>query len=142
MLIVRLRADTGLVRNVTRLVCIRIPQRGTPVEPGGQFDMQALLAQAQQMQQAVMEAQAEIAATEVAGEAGGGLVKVTIKASGEVQTLQIDPKVVDPDDVDTLQDLVVGAINNAMANAQQLAAEKLGPLAGGMGGGSVPGLPF
>ncbi|MEU6561712.1 YbaB/EbfC family nucleoid-associated protein [Nocardia nova] len=112
------------------------------MEPGGQFDMQALLAQAQQMQQAVMEAQAEIAATEVAGEAGGGLVKVTIKASGEVQTLQIDPKVVDPDDVDTLQDLVVGAINNAMANAQQLAAEKLGPLAGGMGGGSVPGLPF
>ncbi len=104
--------------------------------------MQALLAQAQQMQQAVMEAQAEIAATDVEGEAGGGLVKVSIKASGEVQTLQIDPKVVDPDDVDTLQDLVVGAINNAMANAQQLAAEKLGPLAGGMGGGSVPGLPF
>ncbi|MEV5647714.1 YbaB/EbfC family nucleoid-associated protein [Nocardia sp. NPDC052254] len=112
------------------------------MEPGGQFDMQALLAQAQQMQQAVMEAQAEIAATDVAGEAGGGLVKVTIKASGEVQTLQIDPKVVDPEDVDTLQDLVVGAINDAMANAQQLAAEKLGPLAGGMGGGSVPGLPF
>ncbi len=143
MLIVRLRADAGLDPNVTRLVCIRIPQRGHPVEPGGQFDMQALLAQAQQMQQAVMEAQAEIAATEVAGEAGGGLVKVTIKATGEVQSLQIDPKVVDPDDVDTLQDLVVGAINNAMANAQQLAAEKLGPLAGGMGGGgAMPGLPF
>lgn len=104
--------------------------------------MQALLAQAQQMQQAVMAAQAEIAATEVAGEAGGGLVKVTIKASGEVQSLQIDPKVVDPEDVETLQDLIVGAVNNAMANAQQLAAEKLGPLAGGMGGGSVPGLPF
>ncbi|SUA41255.1 DNA-binding protein, YbaB/EbfC family [Nocardia africana] len=104
--------------------------------------MQALLAQAQQMQQAVMAAQAEIAATDVAGEAGGGLVKVTIKASGEVQSLQIDPKVVDPEDVETLQDLIVGAVNNAMANAQQLAAEKLGPLAGGMGGGSVPGLPF
>ncbi|PPJ28388.1 YbaB/EbfC family nucleoid-associated protein [Nocardia nova] len=112
------------------------------MEPGGQLDMQALLAQAQQMQQAVMAAQAEIAATEVAGEAGGGLVKVTIKASGEVQSLQIDPKVVDPEDVETLQDLIVGAVNNAMANAQQLAAEKLGPLAGGMGGGSVPGLPF
>ncbi|OBA42697.1 nucleoid-associated protein [Nocardia sp. 852002-20019_SCH5090214] len=104
--------------------------------------MQALLAQAQQMQQAVMAAQAEIAATDVAGEAGGGLVKVTIKASGEVQSLQIDPKVVDPEDVETLQDLIVGAVNNAMANAQQLAAEKLGPLAGGMGGGSMPGLPF
>jgi hypothetical protein len=103
--------------------------------------MQALLAQAQQMQQAVMAAQEEIAAAEVDGEAGGGLVKVTIKASGEVTSLQIDPKVVDPDDVETLQDLLVGALNAAMSNAQQLAAEKLGPLAGGMGGGA-PGLPF
>lgn len=139
----RTRAGIGRYPIVTRLVRIRIPQRGHPVEPGGQLDMQALLAQAQQMQQAVMAAQAEIAATDVAGEAGGGLVKVTIKATGEVQSLQIDPKVVDPDDVETLQDLVVGAVNNAMANAQQLAAEKLGPLAGGMGGGgAMPGLPF
>nr|WP_040744811.1 YbaB/EbfC family nucleoid-associated protein [Nocardia transvalensis] len=105
--------------------------------------MQALLAQAQQMQQAVMEAQAEIAAAEVEGEAGGGLVKVTVKATGEIQSLYIDPKVVDPEDVETLQDLVVGAVNAAMNNAQELAAEKLGPLAGGMGGGgSLPGLPF
>ncbi|WP_067885532.1 YbaB/EbfC family nucleoid-associated protein [Nocardia vaccinii] len=111
------------------------------MQPGEQVDMQALLAQAQQMQQAVMAAQEEIAAAEVAGEAGGGLVKVTIKASGEVTSLQIDPKVVDPEDVETLQDLLVGALNAAMANAQQLAAEKLGPLAGGMGGG-MPGLPF
>lgn len=112
------------------------------MQPGGQFDMQALLAQAQQMQQAVMAAQEEIAASEVPGEAGGGLVKVTIKATGEVTSLQIDPKVVDPEDVETLQDLVVGAINTAMASAQELAAEKLGPLAGGMGGGAMPGLPF
>jgi len=111
------------------------------VQPGGQFDMQALLAQAQQMQQAMLAAQEEIAAVEVPGEAGGGLVKVMIKATGEVTSLQIDPKVVDPEDVETLQDLVVGAINAAMANAQELAAEKLGPLAGGMGGG-MPGLPF
>ncbi|WP_067664213.1 YbaB/EbfC family nucleoid-associated protein [Nocardia miyunensis] len=111
------------------------------MQPGEQVDMQALLAQAQQMQQAVMAAQEEIAAAEVPGEAGGGLVKVTIRATGEVTSLQIDPKVVDPEDVETLQDLVVGAINAAMENAQQLAAEKLGPLAGGMGGG-VPGLPL
>ena len=111
------------------------------MQPGGQFDMQALLAQAQQMQQAMLAAQEEIAAVEVPGEAGGGLVKVMIKATGEVTSLQIDPKVVDPEDVETLQDLVVGAINAAMANAQELAAEKLGPLAGGMGGG-MPGLPF
>ncbi|MBF6250947.1 YbaB/EbfC family nucleoid-associated protein [Nocardia farcinica] len=108
------------------------------MQPGGQFDMQQLLAQAQQMQEAVMQAQAEIAATEVEGQAGGGLVKATIKATGEVQALTIDPKVVDPEDVEGLQDLVIGAINNAMARAQQLAAERLGPLAGG---GSMPGLP-
>ncbi|GAB2651536.1 YbaB/EbfC family nucleoid-associated protein [Nocardia goodfellowii] len=110
------------------------------MQPGGQFDMQQLLAQAQQMQQAVMEAQAEIAASEVEGQAGGGLVKATIKATGEVVSLTIDPKVVDPEDVEGLQDLVIGAINDAMSNAQNLAAEKLGPLSGGMGGG-IPGLP-
>lgn len=108
---------------------------------GGQFDMQQLLAQAQQMQQAMVQAQAEIAATEVQGQAGNGLVRVTIKATGEVVGLTIDPKVVDPDDIEGLQDLVIGAVNDAMANAQQLAADKLGPLSGGLGGGSLPGLP-
>ncbi|WP_054816857.1 YbaB/EbfC family nucleoid-associated protein [Nocardia arizonensis] len=111
------------------------------MQPGGQFDMQQLLAQAQQMQQAMVQAQAEIAASEVEGQAGGGLVKVVIKASGEVVSLTIDPKVVDPDDVEGLQDLVIGAVNAAMANAQKLAAERLGPLTGGLGGGSLPGLP-
>jgi len=108
------------------------------VQPGGQFDMQQLLAQAQQMQEAVMQAQAEIAAAEVTGQAGNGLVTVTLKASGEIVSLTIDPKVVDPDDVEGLQDLVIGAVNDASARAQQLAAERLGPLAGG---GSLPGLP-
>ncbi|WP_084510967.1 YbaB/EbfC family nucleoid-associated protein [Nocardia lijiangensis] len=111
------------------------------MQPGGQFDMQQLLAQAQQMQQAVMEAQAEIAASEVEGQAGGGLVQVRIKATGEVVALTIDPKVVDPEDVESLQDLVIGAVNDAMSNAQRLAAERLGPLSGGLGGGSLPGLP-
>ncbi|TLG17765.1 YbaB/EbfC family nucleoid-associated protein [Nocardia cyriacigeorgica] len=109
------------------------------MQPGGQFDMQQILAQAQQMQEMMVAAQAEIAAAEVEGQAGNGLVKVTIKATGEVQSLTIDPKAVDPEDVETLQDLVIGAVNDAMANAQQLASEKLGPLAGGAGG--LPGLP-
>jgi len=108
------------------------------VQPGGQFDMQQFLAQAQQMQQAVMQAQAEIAETEVAGQAGGGLVTVTVKATGEIVSLTIDPKVVDPDDIEGLQDLVIGAVNDAMASAQQMAAERLGPLTGG---GAMPGLP-
>ncbi|QLY31280.1 YbaB/EbfC family nucleoid-associated protein [Nocardia huaxiensis] len=109
------------------------------MQPGGEFDIQQLMAQAQQMQQAVMAAQAEIAESEVEGEAGGGLVRVKIRATGEVLSLAIDPKIVDPEDVDTLQDLVIGALNNAMENAQNLAAERLGPLAGGFGGGALPG---
>ncbi|MCX0270103.1 YbaB/EbfC family nucleoid-associated protein [Nocardia rhamnosiphila] len=107
------------------------------MQPDGQFDMQQLLQQAQQMQEQVMAAQAEIAAAEVDGQAGNGLVRVTIKATGEVQSLTIAPEAVDPEDVETLQDLVIGAVNDAMANAQQLAAERLGPLAGG----GAPGLP-
>lgn len=108
------------------------------MQPDGQFDMQQLLQQAQQMQEQMMAAQAEIAAAEVEGQAGNGLVKVVIKATGEVVSLAIDPRAVDPEDVETLQDLVIGAINQAMANAQQLAADRLGPLAGG---GGAPGLP-
>lgn len=88
-----------------------------------------------------MQAQAELAESEVQGQAGGGLVQATIKVSGEITALTIDPKVVDPEDVDGLQDLVIGAVNDAMANAQKLAAERLGPLSAGLGGGSLPGLP-
>ena len=74
--------------------------------------MSQLLAQAQQMQQQLMAAQQEMAEAEVTGQAGGGLVTATVKGTGEVVGLKIDPKVVDPDDVETLQDLVIGAINN------------------------------
>nr|WP_027501652.1 YbaB/EbfC family nucleoid-associated protein [Rhodococcus sp. UNC363MFTsu5.1] len=107
------------------------------MQPGGQPDMQQLLAQAQQMQQHLMAAQAEIAQAEVTGQAGGGLVTATVKGTGEVVALTIDPKVVDPEDVETLQDLVIGAIADASGKAQEIAAGKLGPLAGGL-----PGLPF
>ncbi|MFE3001138.1 YbaB/EbfC family nucleoid-associated protein [Nocardia sp. NPDC059246] len=110
------------------------------MQPGEGFDFQQLMAQAQQMQQAVMAAQQEIAESEVDGEAGGGLVRARIRATGEVLALTIDPKVVDPEDVDTLQDLIIGALNDAMETAQNLAAERLGPLAGGLGGGALPGL--
>eukprot|EP01133_Synstelium_polycarpum_P027192 gene27193-32753_t len=87
------------------------------------------------MQQQLMAAQQEMAQAEVTGQAGGGLVVATVKGTGEVVGLQIDPKVVDPEDVETLQDLVIGAIEDASRKAQEVAAEKLGPLAGGLGGG-------
>ncbi len=96
--------------------------------------MSALLAQAQQMQQKLMEAQQQLANAEVHGQAGGGLVKVTVKGSGEVVAVQIDPKVVDPGDVETLQDLIVGAMGDASKQVTRMAQERLGALAGGMGG--------
>jgi nucleoid-associated protein EbfC len=95
--------------------------------------MSALLAQAQQMQQQLMEAQEQLANTEVHGQAGGGLVQVTMKGSGEVVSVAIDPKVVDPDDIETLQDLIVGALADASKQMTILAQSRLGPLAGRLG---------
>ena len=110
----------------------------------GQPDLQMIMQQAQQMQEQLMTAQAELAAAEVVGQAGNGLVQVTTTATGEVRSLRIDPKIVDPDDVETLQDLVVGALQDAARAAADLQAEKMGPLAGALGGGAgglgLPGL--
>ena len=100
----------------------------------GQPDMAMIMQQAQRMQEQLIAAQAELASAEVTGQAGNGLVQVTMTAAGEVRGVRIDPKVVDPDDVDNLQDLVVGALHDAARVAQQLQAEKMGPLAGGLGG--------
>lgn len=104
--------------------------------------MQEILQQAQKMQQQLMSAQAELAESEVTGQAGNGLVSVTLTGSGEVRNVTIDPKVVDPDDVDTLQDLIIGALSDANRALQELTQEKMGPLAGGLGGaGGGLGLP-
>ena len=101
--------------------------------------MSALLAQAQQMQQKLLEAQQRLANTEVHGQAGGGLVEVVVKGSGEVVAVKIDPKVVDPGDVETLQDLIVGAMADASKQVTRMAQEQLGSLASGLGG--APGQP-
>ena len=107
---------------------------------GGQPDMQQLLQQAQKMQQDLAAAQQELAETPVEGSAGGGLVKATVTGSGELRGLVIDPKAVDPEDTETLADLVLAAVRDANSSAQELQQQKLGPLAQGMGG--MPGLPF
>jgi nucleoid-associated protein EbfC len=100
--------------------------------------MSALLAQAQQMQQKLMETQHQLANAEINGEAGGGLVKVVVKGSGELIAVHIDPKVVDPADIETLQDLIVGAMADASRQVTQMAQEQLGALAGGLGGPLKP----
>ncbi|GAA3726823.1 YbaB/EbfC family nucleoid-associated protein [Streptomyces tremellae] len=107
---------------------------------GGQPNMQELLQQAQKMQQDLAQAQEELAATEVEGQSGGGLVKAKVNGSGELKSLVIDPKAVDPEDTETLADLVLAAVQAANDNAHQLQQQKLGPLAQGLGG--MPGLPF
>lgn len=101
------------------------------MQPGP--DMNALLQQAQQMQAQLAEAQQEIAASTVDGQAGGGLVTVSMRGTGEVTGVTIDPKVVDPEDVDGLQDLILGAFGDATQKVQALAEEKMGPLSQGFG---------
>ena len=108
-----------------------------PAQP----NMQQLMKQAQEMQQQLMAAQAELADLEVEGTAGGGLVRATMTGSGELTSVTITPSVVDPADVETLQDLVVAAVRDAKRAADELAAQSMGPLAGGLGGGGGLGLP-
>ncbi|GAC1322356.1 MAG: YbaB/EbfC family nucleoid-associated protein [Mycobacteriales bacterium] len=108
------------------------------MKPGGQPNMQQLMKQAQKMQQQLVAAQEELAQTEVTGTAGGGMVVATVTGGGDLLSLQIDPTAVDPDDVETLADLVVAAVRDAGRAAAELQAEKMGPLAGGLGG--LPGL--
>jgi hypothetical protein len=109
---------------------------------GGQPNMQQLMKQAQKMQQQLADAQDELARTEVTGTAGGGLVRATMLGSGELTALVIDPQAVDPDDIETLQDLVVAAVRDASRSVAAVAEEKMGPISGGagLGGLGLPGL--
>ena len=109
---------------------------------GGQPNLQALLKQAQQMQEQLADAQEALADAEVTGSAGGGLVTATVSGTAELKSIEIDPKVVDPDDVETLADLVVAAVRAATEEARKVQQDKMGPIAGGLGGmaGGLPGL--
>lgn len=109
---------------------------------GGQPNMQQLLLQAQRMQQQMVDAQAELAAAQVTGSAGGGMVNVVLAGSGELTSITIDPGAVDPEDVETLQDLIVAAMRDARHALEALTEQTMGPLAGaaGLGGLGLPGL--
>lgn len=113
------------------------------MDPGGQLNMQELLAQAQKMQQQLMSAQAELADVEIQGTAGGGLVTATVNGQGELTDLTIAPGAVEGGDAaetaDTVADLVLAAIRDATSKVSDLQQEKMGPLAEGLGGG-IPGL--
>jgi hypothetical protein len=111
---------------------------GGGAQGAGGFDMSDLLAQAQAMQSQLMEAQANLENQEIEGTAGGGLVTALVSGTGELLSLTINPQAVDPDDTETLADLIVAAVRDASENAKEVAARAMGPLAGGFGGG-LPG---
>ena len=92
---------------------------------------------AQQMQQEMMRIQGELEATIVDGSAGGGVVTATVTGKQEVVSVTIDPSAVDPEDVEMLQDLVVSAVNDALRASQEVAAEKMAAVTGGL---KIPGL--
>jgi nucleoid-associated protein EbfC len=91
----------------------------------------------QQMQQRLMKAQEELGNETVEGTAGGGAVTITMNGHKQVQSVKIDPAAVDPEDVETLEEMVLTAIGDASAKAEQLAAQRMGALTGGL---KIPGL--
>ncbi len=97
-----------------------------------------MMQQLQQMQRQMEKAQEELGNTEVEGTAGGGAVRVTMNGHREFKTIEIAPEAVDPEDVETLQDMIVAAINDASRKAQELSEKKLGGMMGGMP--KIPGL--
>jgi nucleoid-associated protein EbfC len=111
-----------------------------------QPNMNQMLKQVQKMQQDMMKAQEQLASETVTASAGGGMVTVTITGDLVVKDVQIDPDAIDPEDPELLQDMVLAAVNEAIRQAQELAATKMGGLTGGLdlgalgGPGGIPGL--
>jgi DNA-binding YbaB/EbfC family protein len=99
-----------------------------------------MMKQVQKMQADMAAAQDALAEATVEGSAGGGMVKVVVTGAGDVQTVRIAPEVVDPDDVEMLEDLVLAAVNDGLRRAQDLAAEKMGGITGGLDLGGLGGL--
>ncbi len=92
---------------------------------------------AQQMQQEMLRVQAELESATVDGSAGGGVVSATVTGKQELLGVRIDPSVVDPEDVEMLQDLVVAAINDALRASRALAEQKMSAVTGGL---RIPGM--
>ena len=110
-------------------------RRGTPA--GGMGG--GMLQQLQKLQEEMVKAQEVLGEETLSVTAGGGAIEVVITGHQRIQSITIDPDVVDPEDVEMLQDLIVAAINEAIETSQKLAADQLGALTGGLGMG-LPGL--
>ena len=100
---------------------------------GGGMNMNALMQQAKKMQEQMQKAQEELENAEIVGKAGGEMVVVTMNGKKVIKSIKLDKTAVDPDDVEMLEDLIIAAINDASAKAEELSADKMGPM-GGLGG--------
>ena len=112
---------------------VRLPQG----MGGGPSNMQSMLKQAQKMQEDMAQKQAELEEREYETSAGGGVVNVKINGKKEILSVKIDPEVVDPDDVETLEDLVTAAVNEAIKTVEAVSAEEMQKITGSM---SLPGM--
>ena len=97
----------------------------------------SFMRQAQELQAKLAKAQQELANTTVEASSGGGAVKVTINGQQKILSVKISPEAINPEDVEMLEDLVLTAVNEAIAKSQELAAQRLGKLTGGL---KIPGL--
>ena len=97
---------------------------------GGQPNMQALMRQAQKMQEEALQAQKQVEESEVEGVASNGLVTVAMNGNKEVLSLNINPDIVDPEDVEMLEDLIVVALNDASEKIEKIRQEKMGKFGG------------
>ena len=107
---------------------VRLPQG----MGGGPSNMQSMLKQAQKMQEEMAEKQAELEEREYDVAAGGGVVNVKINGKKEILSVKIDPEVVDPDDVETLEDLIVAAVNEAIKKVEAISADEMQKITGSM----------
>ncbi|MBE6547302.1 MAG: YbaB/EbfC family nucleoid-associated protein [Ruminococcaceae bacterium] len=104
---------------------------------GGPSNMQAMIRQAQKMQEDMEQKQAELDEREYEVKAGGGVVAVKINGKKEILSIDIQPEIVDPDDVETLSDILVAAVNEAIKRVETTNSEEMSKITGGMG---MPGM--
>ncbi len=102
----------------------------------GMGNMQNMMKQMQKMQKKMAEAQEELGEKKIQGTAGGGMVTVTVSGHKEIQEVKIKPEVVDPDDIEMLEDLVLAATNDALKKAEELTASTMGQFTKGL---NLPG---
>lgn len=107
--------------------------------PGG-FDVNALMKQAQQMQQQMLEAQEKLKDEVVEASAGGGMVKVKMGGDMTLREIVIDPEAIDPEEAEMLADMIQAAVNEGLRAAQDLASSKMGGITGDVGGMGLPGM--